>query len=148
MAFPAPVADIAEVWNQVKGHVRRIKNTAQFYVAQPTVTRRQGLEYATHLAIDLANLDAYITTPGTPGLLAYARSQVNDPALDLAAEWASVRAQVVATQDWLVVNFPNTTGELRVYTFDAAKKPVDINLTGPQLTAFKNQLSLLVATIS
>lgn len=144
MAFKAPSLDISGVWQQVLGCVRRIKNTAAFYIAQPSLSRVQCLDYASKLAFDLAALDGYIPTPG---LAAYAKAQVNDPAFDPAAEWATVRTQVVATQDWIVANFPATGGELRVYTFDASKKPVDINLTGPQLTAFKNQLAALVATI-
>lgn len=145
MAFPAPSLDIAGTWQQIVGSIRRVKNTAAFYVSQPALTRIQVLDYAAKLAADLANLDSYTTVPG---LQAYVREQVNDPTLDLAAEWAAVRAQIVATQDWMVSNFPNTSWELRVYTFDASKKPVDINLTAPQLSAFKTQLNALIATIA
>jgi hypothetical protein len=67
--------------------------------------------------------------------------------VDIAAEYTAMKAQLIATQDWLVANFPNTTGELRVYTFDANKRFADINLTAPQLSSFKTQLGSLIATV-
>ena len=85
----------------------------------------------------------------TPGLLEYARNELNDQAIDLAAEFISMRTQIVATQDWIVANFPkDTANNLSVYSFDANKRFIDINLTAGQFAAFQTQLKLLIGTIN
>jgi hypothetical protein len=79
---------------------------------------------------------------------AYAKTQVNDPKLDIAAEYTTMRTQLVATQDWIVNELPGDGGELRVYTFDVNKRFADVILTAPQLSSFKTQLNALIATVA
>lgn len=133
-------------WDGITERASRIKSVASSLVSASTITRKTVLDYANSLADSLATLDAHVVTPG---LLDYARKELNDANVDLAAEFATMKTQIVATQDWIVANFPkDATNNLTVYSFDATKRYADINLTAGQLTAFKNQLSLLVGTIN
>ena len=146
MAFPGSAQlDLATAWAGLRATAGQIKARAQAVIGVANLSRKETLDHANSLAFGLGLLDSYTAVPG---LAAYAQNQINDPAINITAEYTTMRNQIVATQDWLVANFPNTAGELRVYTFDASKRAVDINLTAPQLTALKNQLTALVATIN
>lgn len=149
MAFPGnSVTSLAAKWQQIKDTSGRIKNECVFLNAAAAVTRKRALDFGNFLADALALLNTLTANATTNGLLEYARSQENNPTLDLTTEYTTMRTQLVATQDWLVANFPNTTGELRVYTFDANKRYADINLTAGQLSSFKTQINALAATIA
>ena len=133
-------------WDGITERAARIKQTAASLVASASITRRAVLDYANSLADSLAVLDSYVATPG---LLAYARNELNDATIDLAAEFTTMRTQLVATQDWIVANFPkDASNNLSVYAFDANKRFADVNLTAGQLSAFKTQLNLLIGTIN
>lgn len=150
MAFPSnSVTTLQSKWDAIKSAAGSIKDRALLIINASSVSRVQALNMANVLADNLAVLDAKTANASTNGLLAYARAQDNDPSIDIQTDYTTMRAQIVATQDWLVTNFPQTTGEIRLYTFDATtKKPIDIALTSGQLTSFKTQLNALVATIA
>jgi hypothetical protein len=146
MAFPSDTSlDLETAWNGLRAAAGRMKSTASAFSAAPSITRRQVLDFANALADYLAQFNSYTAVAGLP---AYAKTQVNDPNLDIAAEYTTMRTQLVATQDWIVNNFPATTGELRVYTFDVNKRFADVALTAPQLSSFKTQLNALIATVA
>lgn len=146
MAFPsASKASLSTIWAAIKSTTGRMKDQANRKIQAASVTRMQVLEIADQLADSLAYLDVERTAPG---LLAYAQNEENDPALNLVTEFATMRVQIVAVQDWIVANFPkDVSGNLITYTFDANKKRAEILLTAGQLTALKAQLTALVATI-
>ena len=150
MAFPSNSSNsLSYLWSAIKGQTGYVKNQCEQLISAPAITRRRALEAANALADTLAALDAYTAGAATNGLLAYAQEQENNPALNLVSEYQTMRTQMVATQDWLVANFPkNASNELCVYSFDANKRYADINLTAPQLSAFKAQLSAISATIA
>jgi protein involved in sex pheromone biosynthesis len=146
MAFPSDTAlDLESAWANLRATAGRMKGTASAFAAAASITRRQVLDFANALADYLAQFNSYTAVPG---LAAYAKTQVNDPNLDIAAEYTTMRTQLVATQDWIVNNFPATTGELRVYVFDGNKRFSDVILTAPQLSSFKSQLNSLIATVA
>lgn len=146
MSFPSDsTTDPASAWAGARATAGRMKSTAQSFVAAGSITRRSVLEYANSLADSLAAFNSFTAVPGVG---AFAKEQTNDPNFDIAAEFNTMRTQLVATQDWIVANFPATTGELRVYTFDVNKRFADVNLTAGQLSAFKTQLNSLIATVA
>jgi hypothetical protein len=146
MAFPSDTAlDIETAWVNLRASAGRMKATASSYSAASSLTRKQVLDFGNALADYLAQFNSYTAVPG---LGAYAKTQVNDPNLDIAAEYNTMRTQLQATQDWIVANFPATGGELRVYTFDVNKRFADVLLTAPQLSSFKTQLNALIATVA
>lgn len=148
MAFPGTsVTSLAGKWQSIKSTSGEIKNQCVQLIAQAAITRIRGLEFANFLADSLQSLNTLTANATTNGLLEYARAQENNASLDLVSEYNTMRTALVAAQDWLVANFPNTTGELRVYSFDANKRFANINLTAGQLSAFKTQLTNLSNTI-
>lgn len=147
MAFPASgKVTLRTAWEGVTNSATIIKRTASDMAAAADVTRKKVLDYQNSLADNLAILDAY---SATPGLLAYAQNELNNATIVLATEFTTMRTQIVATQDWIVANFPkDASNNLAVYSFDVNKRYADINLTAGQLTAFKTQLNILTATIN
>lgn len=146
MSFPGSGSTaLSTIWSGIKATTGRMKDQAVVNNAASSLTRKQVLDYGNFLADSLALLNSYT---GVAGLQAYARNEENNATLNLASEYSALQTQIVATQDWGVTNFPNTSGELRVYTYDANKRFADIVLTGPQLTSYKNQLSSLIAAIN
>ena len=150
MAMPSNSSNTLQMrWQRIKDTAGYIKNQCSGLNAQPSVTRRQALDLANVLADALAMLDTLTVNAATNGLLAYAQAQENDPTLDIPAAYTTMRLQIVATQDWLVANFPkDASGNLAVYAFDVNKRFADIALTAGQLSAFKTQLTSLSATIA
>lgn len=145
MAFPSDSSlDLATAWAGIRAVAGRMKAQAVTMGNSVDITRRTALDYANALADYLVDFDRYAAVSG---LATYAQEQTGT-AINIVTEFNAMRAQLVATQDWLVANFPETTGELRVYSFDANKRFADINLTATQLSAFKTQLTALAATVA
>ena len=147
MAFPAEgKITLRRAWDGITSAATRIKRIANEYIAMSSITRLAVLEYARTLAESLAILDS---NTATAGLLAYAQNELNDATINLSAEYTAMRTQIVATQDWIVANFPkDAVGNLVVYVFDSNKKYINVALTSGQLTACKAQLNSLVVTIN
>jgi len=149
MAMPSSSSNTLQMrWQRIKDTNGYVKNQCDSLIAQVTVTRRRGLEIANLLADALSALDALTVNAIASGLLAYAQAQENDPALDIPAAYSAMRTQIVATQDWLVANFPKDgSGNLAVYVFNGGKRFADVPLSAGELVAFKAQLTALAATI-
>ena len=147
MAFPGSgKSSLESAWSRIKSTAGAVKDKSNQLNAAVSVARKEALDYANNLADALALFDSLTATPG---LLAYARTQEDNATLDLVAEYTAMRTQIVATQDWLVTNFPkDTSNNLSVYAFDVNKRYSNVNLTAGQLTAFKAQLTALAATIA
>lgn len=150
MAFPSnSTTTPARKWFDIKDITGSIKTTCVNHNAAAVIKRREVLEFANALADKLAALDALTANATTNGLLDYARAQENNPTLDLAAEFTTMRNAIVATQNWIVNNFPKSaTSELQVYVFDVNKRFADINLDSTQLSAYKTQINALSVTIA
>lgn len=150
MAFPGnSVTSLAGKWASIKDTSGRIKNECTTLNAAASVTRKRALDTANFLADALDALNTLTANAATNGLLEYARAQENNAALDLVAEYNTMRTALVAVQDWLVANFPkDASNNLVVYAFDGNKRYADVNLTAGQLSAFKSQLTTLGATIA
>lgn len=145
MAFPGSGSTaLATTWENLQGQAGRVKDRSLSLQSQANISRRQVLEHQNYLLDARASMEVFTAAPG---LLAYARNEVNNPSLDLVAEYTTMRNAIDAVTAWGVANFPNTAGELLVYTF-VSSRATDINLTAPQLSAYKTQLNNLIVTIS
>lgn len=145
--FPSSGATLADKWTRIQSDAARLKSRSQTLVAAAQITRREALEYQNALLDIRADLETLTAGAASNGLQAYAQAQINDGALNVATEYTTMRNALDALTSWLVTNFPNTTGELRVYTF-VSSRVTDIQLTAGELTAYKTQLSNLIATIN
>jgi len=145
MAFPGSgVSSLAGTWENLQAAAGRIKDRSAALAAASSITRRQALEHHNYLLDIRAQMEIFAAAPG---LQAYAQNEINNPSLNLATEYVTMRNALDALVAWLVANFPNTSGELRVYTF-VSSRVTDIALTAPELSAYKTQLTNLTATIS
>jgi hypothetical protein len=145
MAFPGSGStSLATTWANLQGAAGRVKDRSAFLSAQSTLTRRHVLEHQNYLLDIRGQMEVFAAAPG---IQPYAQNEINDPSLNLATEYVAMRNAIDTLLAWGVTNFPNTSGELRVYTF-ASQRVTDINLTGGELSAYKTQLNNLIATIS
>lgn len=84
----------------------------------------------------------------TPGLPAYAQSQNDDPAYDVAAEFTAMLAAVTALASQIESDFPkDANGFLLAQTF-GAYGPVDRSFTPVQTASIRTRLNAVVATIA
>ena len=144
--FPASgKTTLANAWNMITGTASNVRKHATSLTLASSISRMACLDLANSLSSYLATLDTYAATPG---LATYAKNELNDPAIDIAAEFMVMRVQIVATQDWIVANFPkDASNNLPVYAFSGTMY-VDVMLTAPEMAAFKTQLGALIATIN
>lgn len=138
---------LATRWTTTQSAAGRVKDRSAYLVQLPSLSRFQVLDHQNYLLNIRADLESLTANATNNGLLAYARNEVNNPTLDLVAEYVAMRNAIDAVLAWGVTNFPNTSGELRVYTF-VSQRSTDIALTAPELAAYKAQLNALIATIS
>lgn len=84
----------------------------------------------------------------TPGIGQYAKDQFNNQAFDIVAEYNAMVSAIDNTIAWITTNFPNSGGDLRVYTFDANGNLVSKEWTPAQTAGLRAQIDALVSTIS
>ena len=96
-----------------EGALTRIRQqaaaTRAYLVTQRAAMTTSPVSATVPLAIiqHLATVIPQITTlAATPGLVEYARSQLNDPTYDVVAEFQAMRALMVSTLDNLITMFP------------------------------------------
>lgn len=145
MAFPGRGENgLASVWSRLQGAAGRIRDRAQAFIGNAAISRRDALEFHNYLLDVRAQMELLVTAPG---LQTYGQNEINTPSLNLATEYTAMRDAIDVVLLWLIANFPNTTGELRVYTF-TSNRVSDIALNPSELSAYKAQLGSLANTIS
>ena len=83
-----------------------------------------------------------------PGIGQYAKDQLDDQTIDLAAEFLAMRTQAAALRDWIFNNFPKTGAGWLVYTYTAGGEETDLTFSTVQLADFRTEVDLFTATIS
>lgn len=129
---------------------KSLKMQATNWAAKPAINRGEVLVYQ-NIVVDLVNgIDAHWTGANSNGVTDWARIQESRPALDLELEWADARAAIVALLTWVRDNYPaDGSGNQICYGgFDASYKPVNIDLTAPQLSAYKTRITALVTALT
>jgi hypothetical protein len=150
MAFPSQT-DAATAWQVIRSTAAAIKartNSLNALSLAGPVGASVLLDYLDWLLDRRADLAAY---QATPGLAAYAQDQVNNPALDIAAEYTAMVDAIDDLRVWMTTNFPQNspgTAYLQAHTFDGAGRKVDRTFTTVQLATFRTNLQALLATIS
>lgn len=139
----------AQAWERIKGTAHQVKANAERLHADSgagDILAERVANYAGTLAGALTDLAA---ATAVPGLLAYAREQLDMPGFDLVAEYNAVVAEIAATRDWITTNFPQDgSGYLLLLQF-APNGTLQKRLITPAQTAgLRTQLALLIATIN
>ena len=151
MAFPSSTTkdSLASAWasiqsraSQVKIHAQEISNAS----AAGPISGKTVVDFSTLLADATVTLDK---AAAIPGMAQYARDQIGDQTLDVVAEFTAMRAQMIATRDWIVANFPKDgSGYLLLISFTADGRYVFRTLTTIQTVGLRTQLDALIATIA
>jgi hypothetical protein len=152
MAFPSDGGTLrfglAEAWQGIRRAATQLKQASQQVndasLAGP-ISSRVILNYVQFLADKRTEI---VALAAVPGLDAYGEAQIDDPTLDLTAEYVAMRNALDAARDWIVTNFPkNGGGFLLAQTLTAQGLVTDRQFPTADLATFRTQLQGLIAAI-
>jgi hypothetical protein len=149
MAFPASQARLESTLAQVMGTAFKVKGAAVRLRADTSagpVARSRFVGLMTDLERSVATWDALASTPG---LAAYAKTQFDDPALDIAAEFTAMRAAAVTLRDWIFNNLPKDAGSgaVLLYTLETDGTLSDLTVSTAATAGFRAAADAFIATI-
>lgn len=150
MAFPSNIgssplslSDAFERTRQIAGQIKSAAVALRDKSAAGPVSATDIVGHTGSLADQRARL---VAAGNTPGLATYALEQY--PALDLAAAYTAMLAQIDATILWIRTNFPTAgTGEILERRFDTQGRTTPNTFSTAALANFRTQLDALIATI-
>jgi hypothetical protein len=151
MAFPASTARLAHALENAYATALRIKQQTQ---QLRTLSAAGPTERRAYIAL-AQQLHGAITTWGTvaalPGIAAYAQAQWGSDQIDVAAEFAAMRAAAVTLRDWILSVFPRDagTGAFLVSSYDTvtgAETP--LTFTAAQTATFRTNADALIGAIA
>lgn len=150
MAFPANSLLLSSVLDRISDEMRGIRSDAQNLRTASAAGPVSATSVISYLGRLVDAKDRMAALASAPGLAAYAQQQYNNPSLDIAAEYNATVAQINATRDWIIANFPKTatTNELRERTFDANGRTVAVQFSSASMSGLRAALDALIATIA
>lgn len=150
MTFPASSLLLSSVIERISDEMRGIKADAQNLRSASAAGPVQATAVVAYLGRLVDARDRMAALASAPGLGDYAKDQYNDPNLDIAAEYSATLAQINATRDWIVANFPKTptTNELRERTFDANGRAQSVTFSTASMAGLRSVLDSLTVTIA
>jgi len=84
-----------------------------------------------------------------PGLAEYAKTQYDDAALDIAAEYTAMRDAAIALRDWIHTNMPADAGSgavlLESLNADGSLSPLTVSSAAS--AGFRTEADAFIATI-
>lgn len=148
MTFPSSENDdLATAWASVRSVAGGIKRSAQHLhdrSAAGDINADIVVSFASLLADHNDTLSRYASVPG---LSAYAQQQTGN-AVDIVAEYQALLAEINATRNWILANFPKDgSGYLLYHTFSGTGRIVVRTLTPVQTAGLRTQLLALIARI-
>ena len=152
MPFPSNIAAtplLEHALDTVTSRAGAIKQRTAALIADSAAGPVDGARIVNYLRDLVAAKERLAAVASTPGLPAYAQSQVNNQALDIAAEYTTMVAQITATIDWLRNNFPKDANGYLLYEQIGAQGNVTYRtFSTATLATFRAQLAALAATIA
>jgi hypothetical protein len=149
MAFPASTETKERAWKALRAAAVRIEAAVQSLYDQSLAgpTSREGyLNLQRQLS---ESLDIWALAAGVPGLQAYARDQVDNPTLDLVAEYIAMRDAAIGLRVWIFNNIPRDAGSGAVLTHTISLEGVrsDLMVSSAAVGPFRQQADTLLAAI-
>lgn len=151
MPFPSYLgaSDLDGAWKTVREQAGVVKLAAQKLrsdTAVGSVTGTSIIDFAQQLADSRGRL---AEAAAVPGIEAYARNQINDPTLDLAAEYTAMVTQINATIAWVRTNFPQDANNYLLYVkLDANGNRQLRTFDSASTAGLRTVLDSLIATIT
>lgn len=108
MAFPASSYTKDRAWREICSLAIGMRDAVQVLRDKAAAGSTSLADYIRLHTKLVAGLNAWSVLVQTPGLQAYAQDAINDPALDLVAEYQAMRSATVAVRDWISTNGEGT----------------------------------------
>lgn len=148
MAFLISTQTLSQAWEDAQNLARACKSATQQQRAA-AVAGGVPASRLLHFERELRSVrDRLATIAALPGLAAYVTSQPDTPAgYVVSTEYTALRAQLVATIDWMRANFPKDAGGYLLERQWAADGPSERTFTSAQLSGYVTQLDALLAAL-
>lgn len=105
MAFRATVGNLQTGFHKILSTCSQEKQILQSWITKlaDNITGLDAIAMTANLKRVIADIDE---VSALPGMVAYAQTQFGDQNYDVAAEFTTMRAALVAVQNWLKANIP------------------------------------------
>ncbi len=149
MAFPAGTITTEDAWKEFRALATRLRRMAlklriQSAAGETGRTSYINLQKALHAALGRWTF----LIAAVPALEAYARDQINNPTLDLAAEYVLMRDATTSLRDWIFANMPRApSDEVLTHKVGIDGRPIEQTFTVAQTAAFRVEVDAFVLTI-
>jgi hypothetical protein len=148
MTFKATTLAAEQAFDRLRNQAVASKaylTTQRAAMQQATCDASVPLAVIQHLGTVVSLMNAWAATPG---LAAYAQSQVNDPAYDIVAEFNVMRDAMVTARDTLIAMFPKDgSGFILWQTINVNGGLVNRTFTSAQLAGAVTQVNSVIAAI-
>jgi len=150
MAFPASTLTTQDAWDEMRKLAIRAKSAAGVLSVDSLAGDTNRDRYVRLQRILDQIIDRWLILQAVPGLEAYARDQINDPVLNLQAEYIAMRDAGIALRSWIFSNIPidSGSGAALLYSVDADGNQISLTFSTAQTTTFRTNVTTFVATIS
>ena len=139
MALPCDTPPKNKVLQDVLNAAARVRNV----FAQKRALGSPTFEDArTCWAVAHDSLQWITIAQARPGMVAYAQAELDDGALDFAAEATAYRTQVEGFETWISGAWPSDA-----FSVDSVGRTTARAMTGPESTAFFSHLDDVLATL-
>lgn len=148
MAFPSTSGSMAAAAQDLPGAsiAARVKSKVES-VSRLSAQGPMSAKSILNMHEDLCSARDYFNRlRQVPGIAAYAQALLNEPTIDLAAEFTDMLAQIESTIAWTVTNFPVSSGWLQVMQWNGDRFEWR-TLSTAALAAYRSQLDAVAATI-
>ena len=149
MAFPSSNSDdLASAWSAIRNAAFVVKREAERLSVDSAAGNVEAVRVLQFTAMLSDQNDKFARYTLVPGLVAYVREQISDPAIDIVAEYNAMLTQINATKNWIAANFPkDASGYLLYHQLGADSRIVQRTLAPAQTAGLRTQLTALIATI-
>lgn len=152
MAFPSSIGsksdDLQRAWDAIRSAATNVKAASVGLRNASLAGDVEGDRIVRYVALLADANDALARYTTVPGLVAYVREQINDPLIDIVAEYNTMLTQINATRTWIINNFPKDGSDYLLYhTFAATGRITPRMFSTAALAGLRTQLDLLIATI-
>ncbi len=96
-----------------------------------------------------SSIEVWDSVSSLPGITQYAKDQEDDQAYNVVAEFTTMRTEAVAARDWVITNFPKSTGNfIEKDTLELDGAITVRQFTPAQTTGLQTALADLIAAIA
>ena len=153
MAFPATSTTNHDAWLEITRTAQNIKDRVQSLrdlSASSSVPRQFFIQQQAALTEALNSWSAIIAASDNAALQEYARGQVNDPTLNIVAEYVAMRDAAIDLRQWIFDNMPKDAGTGAALTFtttlEGTTAPITVSTVQSQV--YRDKADVFLATIS